>query len=172
MKMETLSSVLENGHAYPGSEAYRVDVAEVSAMLALVNGLVLQASFFLHSSSRTGYGPESLSARLNDETVEFISLRCDGKITLMRIDAIAYVRIAGLAPDRNFREGVAAPRRAAEVRLFSGEELAGEFLSMMPPNRSRLSDLLNEPGQRFLLLASGDNSYYINRAAVQQVSPR
>jgi hypothetical protein len=170
--MEPLSSVSENGHAYLGTETYRVDVAEVSAVLALVNGLALKASFFLHSSSRNGYGPECLSARLNDETVEFISLRCEGKITLMRIDAIAYVRIAGQAPDRSFREGVDAPRRAAEVRLFTGEELAGEFLSMTPPNRSRLSDLLNEPGQRFLLLASGDHTYYINRKAVQQVSPR
>jgi hypothetical protein len=172
MKMETLSSVAEIGQPYPGSETYRVDVAEVPAVLALVNGLVLQASFFLHSSSRNGYGPECLSARLNDPSVEFISLRCDSKITLMRIDAIAYVRIAGQAPDRNFREGVAAPRRAAEVRLSSGEELAGDFLSMAPPNRSRLSDLLNEPGQRFLLLASGDHTYYLNRNAVQQVSPR
>jgi hypothetical protein len=170
--METLCSVSENGHAHPGSETYRVDVAEVAAKLALVNGLVLQASFFLHASSRNGNGPESLAARLNDQSVEFISLRCAGKITLMRIDAIAYVRIAGQAPERNFRDGVAAPRRAAEVRLFSGEELAGEFLSLLPPNRSRLSDLLNEPGQRFLLLASGDNSYYVNRTAVQQVSPR
>jgi len=169
--METLLVSRSAENASLASTAFRVDVVEVVAWIALMDGSAVQVSFFLKPGSREGHGPDCLSARLNDTTVQFIVVRCAGEITLMNADAIAYIGIAGEDPELEFRLGVGAARRAARVRLRSGEELAGDFLSIMPPDRSRLSDLLNERGERFLLLTSGGCTYFINRNAIQQVSP-
>jgi hypothetical protein len=153
------------------SAAYRVDVVSVLARIAMMNGSGLQASFFLKPGSREGHGPDCLSARLNDRSAQFIAVRCAGEITLVHSDAIAYVWIGGKDPELEFRLRVGATRRAALVQIRTGEELAGEFLSIMPPDRSRLSDLLNEPGERFLLFSSGGSTYFINRNAIQKASP-
>jgi len=53
--METLTAVSEIGQGYPGSETYRVDVEEVSAMFgAGERPSSCKRASFLHSSSRTG----------------------------------------------------------------------------------------------------------------------
>ena len=170
--METLVISSESPNAALLSEPYRVDVTEVSARLALVNGTVLPASFFLGPIAGDGYENDDLSARLNNERTRFVVIRCEAGITLMCVDAIAYVCIPGRTPEAELLERAGAPRRAAQVRLCTGEELRGDFVSLALPERSRLSDLLNEPGQRFLLFASGGSTYLIHRNAVQQVSPR
>jgi hypothetical protein len=170
--METLFSLSEGTSVGVISDVYRIDVKELSARLALVDGTSAQAVFFLQLSSESGYRNENLSALLNDETAQFLVMRCDEGITFMAADAIAYVAVAGKTRELAFLDRVGASRRAAEVRLRTGEELVGEFLSLAPPNRSRLSDVLNEPGQRFLVFEGGGCTYHINRNAIQQVSPR
>jgi hypothetical protein len=169
--METLVISSESPNASLLSEALRVDVTEVSARLALVNGTVMPASFFLGPIAGAGYENDDLSARLNNDRTRFVVIRCEAGITLVCVDAIAYVCIQGQTQEAEFLEGVGASHRAAQVRLCTGEELRGDFVSLAPPERSRLSDLLNEPGQRFMLFSSGGSTYLIHRNAVQQVSP-
>ena len=169
--METLTISNDSGNPALLSEAYRVDVTEFSARLALVNGTIMPASFFLGPTVEDGYEHEGLWARLNNERTRFVVVRCEAGITLVCADSIAYVCIPGRTTEVEFRDRVGASHRAAEVLLCTGEELRGDFVSLAPPERSRLSDLLNETGQRFLLFASGGSTYLIQRNAVQQVSP-
>jgi len=169
--METLVISSESSQAGLLSEACRVEVAEVSARLALVNGAILPASFFLGPIAGDGIESDGLSARLNNERTRFVVIRCEAGITLVCVDAIAYVCIQGRTQETEFLHGVGASHRAAQVRLCTGEELRGDFVSLAPPERSRLPDLLNEPGQRFMLFTSGGATYLIHRNAVQQVDP-
>jgi hypothetical protein len=162
----------QDGDDAIATEVCRVEVAEVHTRVGLMNGTGAQASFFLRPTRRGEAENESLLDRLNDQATEFIVVRSEGKITLMHVDAIAYVWINRKAPELTFRELIGASRRAAEVRMCTGETLVGHFVSLSPPNRSRLSDLLNEPRQRFLLFASNGPTYYVNARAIQQVSPR
>ena len=101
------------------------------------------ANFFIGPDG-DGYEHEGLWARLNNERTRFVVIRCEAGITLVCADSIAYVCIAGRTSEVEFRDRVGASRRAAEVRLCTGEELRGEFFSLVPPERSRLSDLLDE----------------------------
>jgi len=168
--METLMISSEIGNAALHSGSYRVDVTEFSARLALVNGTIIPASFFLGPAVEDGYEHEGLWARLNNDRTRFVVVRCEAGITLVCADSIAYVCMAGRTTEVEFRQRSGA-HRAAEVRLCTGEELRGDFVSLGLPERSRLSDLLNETGQRFLIFTSGDSTYLIHRNAVQQVSP-
>jgi hypothetical protein len=170
--METLFSYSEGTSVGVISDVYRIDVKELSVRLALLDGTSVQAVFFLQLSSESGYGNEGLSARLNDETAQFLVMRCAAGTTFVSADSIAYVAIPGKTREIAFLERVGASRRAAAVQMRTGEELVGDFLSLAPPNRSRLSDVLNEPGQRFLVFEGGGCTYHIHRNAIQQVSPR
>jgi hypothetical protein len=152
------------------SGGYRVAVTEVSARLTLVSGAEMPVSFFLESG-RDIFEHEGLLAHLNNERKQFIVVRCEAGITLVCADAIAYVSIGGRTPEFEFCEVVGTPHLAARIRLCTGEELGGDFVSLAEPERSRLSDLLNQPGQRFLLFTSGCATYLIHRNAVQQVNP-
>jgi hypothetical protein len=168
--METLLSG-ESGTAAAFPESYKIAVTEVPARLALVSGAKMPASFFLASAGEDTEEHEGLLAHLNNERKQFIAIRGEAGISLVCADAIAYVCVGEPAPEVDLCDVVGAPHHAAQVRLCTGEELRGDFVCLTPSERARLSDLINEPGQRFLLFTRGTSTYLIHRNAVQQVSP-
>jgi hypothetical protein len=160
-----------NGSSARSTEHYRVSVSDFSACMVLLNGDCFEASFYLRLSSAYGYGRETLGERLNDSNNLFLACKVDDEVQLLQLASIAYIQVRGSLPEAEYREHVGASRQRATLTLKTGETLAGEFLSILPPSRSRVSDLLNSPEERFLLFFTEGSSLYVNRDAIVRVCP-
>jgi hypothetical protein len=130
------------------------------------DGRVAQASLFLHAVADRSSRPETIGSRLNDLAVSFLPVRRDERIELVHLAWVAYVAVAGRPLDVAAREEVGARRAAVELDLVGGETLKGELLYELPAGNSRVSDLLNSAGERFLLLLSESETLFVNRAAI------
>ncbi|HYN20728.1 MAG TPA: hypothetical protein VE078_07200 [Thermoanaerobaculia bacterium] len=155
-------------HQQTATEAYRVAVDELSTILTFTNGTSMNTTSFLRPSSQ---GTETIVDRLNDPNMSFVAFRGEQGVSLVQVDFIAAVRVPGRSPEVAFYESVGAVRFRAGVRLASGKRLIGDLIGMLPPDRSRLSDLLNGATERFLLMVGDGCTYYLNRKAIQQVEP-
>lgn len=152
-------------------EDYRVHVHSVTARLFLWNREHLEASFYLRPSGLAGSGWESLGERLNDRGTRFLACHIDGRVELVHLDALAFVEVTGTLPEVTRREAVGATRLGAALSLRCGRSMSGEFLAILPPGRRRLSDLLNLPDERFLLLINPAVTRYVHRDAIGRVIP-
>jgi hypothetical protein len=166
-------TVPQNGNGYhsPKTEHYRVAVSDFSASLVLLNGDCFEASFYLRLSSALGYGRETLGERLNDPASRFLACKVDDEVQLVQLSSIVYIQAQLAVPEVEYREHLGATRQTATLTLSTGETIRGEFLSILPPNRSRVSDLLNAPDERFLLFLTEGMSLYVNRDAIVRVAP-
>lgn len=160
-----------NGSHAAKTEHYRVAVSDFSACLVLGNGDCFEASFYLRLSSAFGHGRESLGERLNDPATLFLACKVEEEVQLVHLKSIAYLEVHGSLPEVEYLEHVGAARQPAILTLRTGDTIQGEFLSILPPNRSRVSDLLNAPDERFLLFLTDRLSLYINRDAIVRVCP-
>lgn len=160
-----------NGAHAPKTEHYRVAVSDFSACLVLLNGDCFEASFYLRLSSAYGHGRETLGERLNDPATLFLACKVDEAVQLVQLSSIAYLEVHGALPEVEYREHVGAIRQPATITLRTGDKIQGEFLSILPPNKSRVSDLLNTPDERFLLFLTDKLSLYVNRDAILRVCP-
>lgn len=149
-----------------------MQVSPVTVRLYLWNGEPLEATFYLRPAETPGDTVwESLGERLNDPQARFLACRIAGHVELLNVDAVAYVEVEGTLPEVAQEDTVGALRLPATVSLRSGESLAGEFLAILPPERSRLSDLLSVPTERFLLFVDPFKARYIHREAIGRVRP-
>ncbi len=153
-------------------EDYRQQVAELTVRLVLWDQSSFDATLYLRLASSRGIGWESLGERLNDPGIRFLACQTDGEVELVHLDSIAYVEAPGRLPEIAQREQVGALRQAADVVLRCGQRLTGEFLSIMPPGRLRLSDLLNAFEGRFFLFPEEQVTRYVHRDAIARVLPR
>ena len=149
--------------------SYAIEVQRVGARLVAWDGKATSARFFLRTASEHHAGPETLLDRLNDPHTQFLACEIDGRVELVRLAWIGFVEVEGELPEVREREEVGACHQAVELILVSGEVLAGELLYLLPPDSSRVSDLLNSPGERFLLLRSAGRTHVVNRDAVARV---
>lgn len=117
---------------------------------------------------------EGLGARLNESRAPFLPLSPAGpgrSLELVNRATVAYVEHTGWLPEvARLRELGAAVHRV-EIELTTGEALHGELLALAPPDRRRLSDLLNR-GEAFLTLVDGGRTLFIHRDAVARVRSR
>jgi hypothetical protein len=136
------------------------------------NGEPLEATFYLRPGDGSGDKVwESLRERLNDLQARFLACRIGGHLELLNVDAVACVEVEGTLPEVDQEVTVGALRLPAMVSLRSGQSFAGEFLAILPPERSRLSDLLSSPRERFLLFVDPFKARYIQREAIDRVRP-
>ncbi len=115
-----------------------------------------------------GARPQTISERLNDRSARFLPIRIGERFELVNTDWIAYVACPGRTRDVAEREEVGAHCERAELDLAGGATLRGELLYELPPGHSRVSDLLNAPNQRFLLLVTETETLFVRRAAVRR----
>lgn len=149
-----------------------MQVSPVAVRLYLWNGEPLEAMFYLRPGDTAADRVwESLGERLNDPQTRFLACRIAGHVELLNVDAVAYVEVEGILPEVSQEDTVGALRLAATVSLRCGHSLAGEFLAILPPGRSRLSDLLSAPVERFLLFVDPFKTRYIRREAIDRVRP-
>lgn len=151
-------------------EEFRVAVSDFTARIFLENGDTFEASFYLRMSSANATGREALAERLNDPSTLFLACKAGDEVQLFQLKAVVYIQVNGQVAEVDYLEQLGASRQAATLTLRGGETLRGEFLSILPPNRSRVSDLLNSPDERFLLFLMPDSCLWVNRDYIVRVS--
>jgi|SRR6185295_15535602 len=158
--------------AAPASfDSYRLGVAGIAAEVILWNGESVSTSFYLRLASSQGLGRETLGERLNDPETRFLPCKIEDRVELLSLKWISYVRVPDMLPEVRQLHELGAVRQRARVMVQSGYVLDGEFLYMLPTSRSRLSDLLNESNERFLLFLAPAAALYINRDTIVRVAP-
>lgn len=155
----------------PVPDSYKLGVAGLAADIILWNGESLSASFYLRLSSAKRIGRETLGERLNDPQTRFLPCKIAERIELVNLETISHILVPGPLPEIAQREQFGAVRQKAKVFTQAGFVLDGEFLSVLPEARSRLSDLLNLTGDRFLLFLARAAALYVNRASIVRVIP-
>lgn len=148
----------------------RLKVAGVTAKVVTIRGEAVEVVFFLRPTGAQGRSTETLGDRLGQPGVRFIPVEIDEKISFLNVASIAYVEHFGeLTELARFAE-LGAWREPVELTLTSGEPLVGDLVYLLPPERRRVSDLLNEEG-RFVLLVDDALVRYVNRDAIERVHP-
>ncbi len=156
----------------PGiSDGYKVGVAGIAAEVVLATGESLSAAFYLRLASLQGMGRETLGERLNDADTRFVPCKVDDRVELLNLDRISFLRVSGPLPEVAHQEELGASRQSARIIVQGGYLLEGEFLCILPTARSRLSDLLNDSSDRFLLFLAPAAAFYINRDAIVRIVP-
>lgn len=152
-----------------GDSHLRLEVERSPVTLALLDGQRLEVEVFLHRGSDRHPGAETLLDRLNDPREHFLPCRRGDREELIHLAHLAYVELAGPAPELEDMDQLGADHEEVELLLASGEVLEGELVYLAPASRRRISDLLNHPEEPFLLLAGPRASRYVHRAAVVRV---
>ncbi len=131
-------------------------------------GSPLSASLFLRP---VGSRVEHLGDRLNEPGAFFVPAEINDHSELLRLSWVAYLEHKSVLPEVKELEEMAATREPALVTLFDGSILEGDLLYVLPPERSRISDLLNNPSHRFLLMVDGETTRYVNCASIARLRP-
>jgi len=145
-----------------------LEVRSVPLGLVGFDGRATPGRLFLRAVGERGR-PETVGDRLNDPATSFLPLEIGARVELVHLAWVAYAVCAGREPEVAGREEVGALRKAVELDLVSGETLRGEFLYTLPRAQARVSDLLNRPGDRFLLLLTADETLFVQRTAIVRV---
>jgi hypothetical protein len=154
------------------TETYRIGVAGITAQVTFWNGKAMSCSFYLRlAGASSASSRETLGERLNDPHTRFLACKVDERVELVSLKAISCIRVAGALPEVEMQEQLGAIRQPARVTLACGYSLNGDFLSILPSSRARLSDLLNLSDERFLLFLIPGATVYIQRDAIVRVVP-
>jgi hypothetical protein len=165
----------ETGREVPEAQAnlgsHRLGVAGIATEAVLGNGDSVECSFYLRLAGARGSGRETLGERLNDPEVRFLPCKIEDRVELLNLNSLSFIRVSGILPEVGRRLELGAVRQRARVTVQSGYLLEGEFLCVLPSERSRLSDLLNQTSDRFLLFLAPAAALYINRDNIVRVVP-
>lgn len=146
-----------------------IKVTQVTARVVDIEGREYEAAFFLHSVGLLATREESLGERLNDAEIHFLPCTVDGDTRLVPIRRIAYVELMGPGSDLADRDERGARHTPIEAELVTGEQVKGELIHESPQSQSRLSDALNRPDARFLLVIHDDRTLYLHRDTIAWV---
>ena len=149
--------------------SYAVQVAPLAVRLVDFQGRSSDGTVFLHGPGERAGDAETLGGRLNDPRAPFLPFRAGDRLELVHLEWVAYVETAASLPEVELRREIGARRARVELELVTGERLAGEFVYVLPAGGSRISDLLNGGGERFLLLVDGETTRYVQRRALVRV---
>jgi hypothetical protein len=146
-----------------------LEVQPLDVRLLFADGRRTTARVFLHAASARRLGSQTLGERLNDHDLAFIPLELEGRVELVRLGTIAAVQCDLPLPEIEALDAVDAFREPVEIELAGGEWLRGDLRYELPPGGCRVSDLLNAPDQRFLLLQHERGVSYVHRDAIARV---
>jgi hypothetical protein len=148
----------------------RLPTSGVTARIVPIDGPELEAVFFLRERGAQGRTLETLGERLSEPRATFVPVEVEGVIQFVNLAAIAYVEHFGDLHELARLADMGAWRASVEIALTSGLVLLGDLVYLLPPERRRVTDLLNED-ERFVLLVDDTHCRYINRAAIARVRP-
>ena len=149
----------------------RVPKRRTPVEVILPGGAVRQVVVFLSEFASSHVGAERLSDLLNG-TDDFVpAVEQEGeRLTFLNRSSIAAARVAPeVEEDTNAADGATIPtEHEVEITLVDGTVLKGLVTYVMPPDRSRLNDYLNEAPPFFKLL-EGKFLSLVNKRHVSRV---
>lgn len=152
------------------SDSSRIEVSRLPVTVVPTFGGAFEAVFFLRPAGAQGRMRETLADRLEEPGIRFVPVEVDETIEFLQLASIAYVEHEGALPEMSRLADMGAWREPVEITLGNGNELAGDLVYLLPPERRRVSDLLNDSG-RFVLLVDDTHARYVNRGAIERVRP-
>ncbi|HVS12703.1 MAG TPA: hypothetical protein VMV46_02170 [Thermoanaerobaculia bacterium] len=151
--------------------SFVIETRAAPLRIVLFDGRAIDCTLFLHLRAEGGSGHQRVSDRLNDRRTSFLPVRVGEAVELVHLAWVAYAA----SPDRGEieeQESLGARRESVELEVVGGKRLAGELLQMGRPGFERVSDVLNDGGDRFLLVWSGAETLYVQRSAIVSVRSR
>ncbi len=149
----------------------RVPKRRTPVEVILPGGAVRQVVVFLSEFASNHVGAERLSDLLNG-TDDFVpAVEQEGeRLTFLNRSSVAAARVAPeVEEDANAADGATIPtEHEVEITLVDGTVLKGLVTYVLPPDRSRLNDYLNEAPPFFKLL-EGKHLSLINKRHVSHV---
>lgn len=152
------------------SDSSRLEVSRLPVTVVPVFGGAFEAVFFLRPAGAQGRRLETLADRLEEPGIGFLPVELDGTVEFLQLASIAYVEHEGPLPEMARLDDMGAWRESVEITLGDGHALSGDLVYLLPPERRRVSDLLNDRG-RFVLLVDDTHARYVNRSAIERVRP-
>lgn len=149
--------------------SYSIPMVEQAVMVALLGADPEEHFLYLHQSSPTRTGPESMSEYLNGER-RFFPMLCAGVPKMVNRDQILWVR-SPKAFDAEALE-ITIIERLTILELTDGSRLEGVVPIDRPREQSRISDVLNDPREAFLRIDGEGETYYVNKGFIRTVIPR
>ena len=150
------------------SEELRVPKRRVQVEVLLPGGAAREVTFFLAEYAPTHTGPERLSDLLN-APVQFVPAVdvVTGTMTFLGRHSIAAARVG-----REWELGEEPPEgehHEVEITLTDGTVLRGTVSFVLPTDRARLLDHLND-AQPFVRLAEAEKVSLINKRHIARVA--
>ncbi len=154
----------------PNEESVRVPTRPVDVELDIDGGRKESVTIYLDTVSETHAGPETVAEALNRERA-FLPVRSRETQETFLVRRSAIRRVADnhdpsktLSHDENvgFVDLV-------RLELDSGESIEGTLATVLPPDRSRLSDFFNFTDAQFIAVEVIDGVNYVNRDYISVV---
>ena len=145
---------------------YQIPRREVGATVVLDDGRTLECTLFTAVSSPEG-GPQLVIDRLNDAEEEFVPVSSGDDRFLVSKPGIVTVQITQ-RDEMDAMETDAGREAPVRLSLAGGVGLVGRFRIVMPPERSRVIDYLNE-ASRFVPLFGEDRVTLVQRGYIVTV---
>lgn len=156
----------DSGHEHA---ELRLEVAREPVRVVTRGGAKFLAEVFVHQASDLHPGAETLLDRLNHPHERFLPCRVGGRDELLHLDQMAMIEQDNAPPELSALDELNAYHEEMEMELVTGQILRGELVYLAPSERSRISDLLNHPTDRFLLTVTGAVYRYVHRGAIVRV---
>lgn len=153
----------------PDLAELRLEMAREPVRVVTRGGAKFLAEVFVHEASDLHPGAETLLDRLNHPQERFLPCRVGDREELVHLDQLAMIEQDTEPPELAALDELNALREETEMELVTGQTLRGELVYLAPSQRSRISDLLNHPTDRFLLTHTGGVYRYVHRGAVVRV---
>jgi hypothetical protein len=147
----------------------RVPKRRVEVEVAFTDGERRRLALFLAGSAAERAGPERVSDALCGDARFLPALDADGgDLHLLARAAISFVRLAAAEEPGDAEELTIPTEHALEVVLRDGARLAGTVSYVLPPERSRPIDFLNEAPAFFRLFTAPGEVLLVNREQVSR----
>jgi hypothetical protein len=143
---------------------------EQPVLMALLDADPAEYLIFLAPWSQKRDGPERLDDYLNGAR-RFLPTVSDGAAKIINRDQILWIAVDGFV-DSGGDYDLTVVQKLAILELVDGSRLEGYLDMNRPADRQRLSDVLNDDGERFVRLTDDNRTYFVNKDYVRIAVPR
>lgn len=154
------------------SATFRVPTRAVEAEIEIEGGRREEVTFYLANAAATHEGSETMAETLNRRR-KFLPVRSRAteELMLVRRSAMVTVRVAQEenAPASQSVEGGVSFIDFVRLELHGGKVLEGAVSTLLPPEKTRMSDYFNLDGPDFTPLSMGESVVYVNKDFINLV---
>lgn len=151
------------------SDELKVPKRRAQVEVLVPGGAARQVTMFLAEFASTHSGHERVSDLLNASEGEFLAVvdAASDAVQFLNRQSVAAARVSSeWESDENLAGG---EEHQVEIALIDGSELRGTVRYVMPPERSRLNDYLND-AQPFVRLAQDEKVTLVNKRHIARVA--